>query len=249
VNTVSQKLAADFLGTLALVLFGAGAICAEQFLRATSQAGAGPLGIALAYGLAYGALVATAGPFSGGYFNPAVTIGCWVTRRLDTFQAVGCVAAQLAGATAGAYLLRLAVPEDTWRAAALGTPALGNGVLRTPGMLIEGVLAFFAVFVVFATALKQPGQSRPTSSATATAGLGTALIVTAGALVGGPFTGGAMNPARAFGPALASRHWANHGVYWVGPLAGGVLAAWVYDALFAAKNSEGNGSGRTTGGT
>ena len=55
--------------------------------------------------------------------------------------------------------------------------------------------------------------------------------ITAAALFGEPFTGGALNPARAFGPALASRHWTNHGVYWVGPLAGGVLAAWICDPV------------------
>jgi len=51
-------------------------------------------------------------------------------------------------------------------------------------------------------------------------------------MFGGPLTGAALNPARAFGPALASHDWLNHGVYWVGPLAGGVLAGWIYDVAF-----------------
>jgi len=66
-------------------------------------------------------------------------------------------------------------------------------------------------------------------------GFAIGLTITMGALFGGPFTGAALNPARAFGPALAANHWANHGVYWIGPLAGGVAAGWLYDALFLPK--------------
>ena len=67
-----------------------------------------------------------------------------------------------------------------------------------------------------------------------------------GALFGGPFTGAALNPARAFGPALAANHWTNHGVYWIGPLAGGVAAGWLYDTLFLSrKSSEDRSNGLT----
>jgi glycerol uptake facilitator-like aquaporin len=67
------------------------------------------------------------------------------------------------------------------------------------------------------------------------AGFAVGMTVTAGALFGGPFTGAALNPARAFGPALAANHWTNHGVYWIGPLAGGVVAGWLYDSVFSRK--------------
>jgi glycerol uptake facilitator-like aquaporin len=63
------------------------------------------------------------------------------------------------------------------------------------------------------------------------------LVYTIGILVAAPFTGAALNPARAFGPALASTHWSNQGVYWVGPIAGGCLAGLIYDALYARKQS------------
>jgi glycerol uptake facilitator-like aquaporin len=96
-------------------------------------------------------------------------------------------------------------------------------------MIFEGVMTFFLVFVVFATAVDPRGAFNKI------AGFAIGLTITMGALFGGPFTGAALNPARAFGPALAANYWYNHGVYWIGPLAGGVAAGWLYDILFLTK--------------
>ncbi|PYU20198.1 MAG: hypothetical protein DMG32_22785, partial [Acidobacteria bacterium] len=148
--TKVQKLFAEFFGTFALVLFSTGAICADQFLRNTNEAGLGLLGISLAYGLTFGAMIVAVGRVSGGHLNPAVTIGYWVTHRLGTIDTVLYWAAQLGGAILAAYLLRYVVPEETWRATALGTPDLASGVTRLPGMMIEGVITFFLIFVMFA---------------------------------------------------------------------------------------------------
>jgi glycerol uptake facilitator-like aquaporin len=82
------------------------------------------------------------------------------------------------------------------------------------------------VLTVFATTLDDRGTFR------SIAGFGVGLMYALGIIVAGPFTGGALNPARAFGSALASNHWANHGVFWVGPLAGGFAAALLYDFLY-----------------
>jgi len=234
-----QKLAAELFGTFAVVLVSAGAICADQFLKTTNGTSLGPLGIALAYGLAFGVFVTATGPISGGHLNPAVTIGHWVTRRLGLFDMLTYCGAQLAGACVAAYLLRSVVPEETWRTVALGTPDLNSGLARAPGMLIEGVLTMLLVFTAFATTLQRPDPERPVAdrpgASPAVAGLATGLLITAAALFGGPFTGAAMNPARVLGPALASWHWTNHGVYWIGPLAGGIVAGWLYDTLFLGK--------------
>src|SRR6202162_5648234 len=129
-----QKLVAEFVGTFALIFFGVGSICADQYLRASStgQVGLVLLGSALAYGLAMGIMVTSRGHISGGHFNPAVTIGFWVTRRLSTFDTVAYWVAQLAGGTAAAYLLRL-LPFDVWSAVQLGTPDLASGISRTSG--------------------------------------------------------------------------------------------------------------------
>ena len=223
----AQKLAAEFIGTFALIFFGAGSICADQYPRTHPNA-LGLLGIALAHGLAIAIMVCALGHISGGHFNPAVTIGFWVTKRLNTVDTVAYWVAQLAGASAAAFLLKAVVPDDTWHAVALGTPDRAR--LHTlSGMILEGVTTFFLVLVVFATAVDERGAFRPI------AGFAIGTSITLGILVAGPFTGGALNPARAFGPALASSHWQNRGVYWVGPLAGGFLAGFLYDSLFLKK--------------
>src|ERR1700687_2054326 len=118
---IPQKLTAEFIGTFALIFFGAGSICADQYLHSTG--GIGLLAIALAHGLAIAIMVSALGHISGGHFNPAITIGFWVTRRLNTLDVILYWAAQLAGAIAAAFLLKAVVPEETWRAVALGTPA------------------------------------------------------------------------------------------------------------------------------
>jgi MIP family channel proteins len=221
-----QKLVAEFVGTFTLIFVGAGSICADQYLRASGQSGVGLLGIAAAHGLAIGLMVTNIGHISGGHLNPAVTIGFWVTRRLGTLHSICYWIAQLLGAAAAAYLITAIVPETVWRPVSLGTPDLAPDFTRMHGMALEAVLTFFLVFAVFATAADAKGAFNKI------AGFAIGLTVTMDILFGGPFTGAAMNPARAFGPALAGHHWQNHGVYWVGPLLGGILAAVVYDRLF-----------------
>jgi len=223
----AQKLAAEFIGTFALIFFGAGSICADQYLHGAG--GPGLLGIALAHGLAIGIMVSALGHISGGHFNPAVTIGIWVTKRLSTIDAMLYWAAQLAGATAAAFLLKTAIPEETWRAVSLGTPMLAKDFPVWAGMSLEAITTFFLVFVVFATAVDEKGAFK------SIAGFGIGLTISLGILVAGPLTGAALNPARAFGPALMAPQWAHHGVYWIGPLAGGFLAGLLYDTLYLKK--------------
>jgi glycerol uptake facilitator-like aquaporin len=233
--SLSRKLAAEFLGTFGLVLVSTAAICADQFLRSSNRAGLSPLEIALAYGLAYGAMFVALGRGSGGQFNPAITIGFWATHKHRTFDMITYVGAQLAGAAAASYTLRSIVSERVWAQVMLGTPKLAGGLTRGPAMLIEAMLTLLLV-VVFAAAASLP-RSVPGDSAAENsgrrirAGIALAAVVTAGAMLGAPYTGGIMNPARAFGPALAAHHWANQGVYWVGPLAGAMVAAVLCDFL------------------
>ena len=155
---LSQKLFAEFLGTFALIFFGAGAVCVDFFLR--SSGGLGLLAIALAHGLAIAIMVSAVGHISGGHFNPAITIGFWVTRRLSTLESVAYWVAQLAGAAAAAFLLKLVIPEDVAANVFLGTPELMRDFPRWSGMTLEAVTTFFLVFVVFATAVDERGTFR-----------------------------------------------------------------------------------------
>src|SRR5579883_2709367 len=125
---LTQKLTAEFLGAFAFTFFGAGAICADRYLQGSG--GIGPLAMAVAPGLAMGILVSALGHISGGHFNPAITIGLWVTRRIGTADTLAYWAAQLGGAVAAAFLLKNIVQEDTWRAVALALPSW-HGIFRS----------------------------------------------------------------------------------------------------------------------
>ena len=224
--TLPQKLFAELLGTFGVVFAATGAICADQYLRATGSSPLGPLGCALAYGLAVAVMVNAFGHISGAHLNPAITVAMWVTRRLGTLTGLCYCAAQLAGALAGAALLAAILPDTLWQPVGLGTPSLTTDFTRAHGMLLEGVLTFFVVLVAFAKTVDARGLSQQVAA------FAIGLTVAAGSLVGAPFTGAAMNPARVFGPALVAHHWQNHGVYWLGPLFGASLAGVLYDRLF-----------------
>jgi MIP family channel proteins len=176
-------------------------------------------------------MISALGHISGGHFNPAVTVGAWVTGKIDTLRAPLYIVVQLAGAAAGAGLLRLTLSKKIWEPGSLGATAISSGAkaagFTTPkGLLLEAVLTFALVLVVFATAIDERGTFK------AIAGFGIGLIVTADVLVGGQLTGASMNPARSFGPALVAWKWADFWIYILGPLAGAVIAAEVYWFLF-----------------
>lgn len=212
---------AEAIGTLALVFIGAGSIIADQL----SGGGVGVVGVALAHGLAIATLVSATAHISGGHLNPAVTVGFVITRRISLGVGIAYVVGQLVGASVGALLLVTVFPEPARQAVHLGTPVLGPGITAGVGIVVEGVLTFLLVAVVFGVAVDARGPR-------GIGGLMIGLVIAMDILAGGVLTGGAMNPARAFGPALLSSFWQNQVVYWVGPLLGGAAAAWLYEAAF-----------------
>lgn len=219
-TTLAKQCAAEFIGTFALIFVGVGAI----------HHNAGLLAVALAHGLTIAVMVSATGAISGGHLNPAVTFGLLIGGKVDLRTTVAYWIAQLAGASVAGFILLFLFtnqidPEKGGSLArtivAGGTPSLASkGVSAIDGVIIEAILTFFLVFVVYGTAVD--------ARAPKIAGLAIGLTVALDILFGGPFTGAAMNPARTFGPALASGHWANQWVYWVGPLLGGALAGVVY---------------------
>ena len=221
-KNVWQQLVAEFLGTFALCFIGAGAICTNQW----SNGAVGLLGIAMAHGTVLAVMISALGHISGAHFNPAVTVGVLTARKIESGRAILYIAAQLIGAAFAGYLLKMIFLVAVWQAVHLGTPGLGEGVTIGQALLLETVLTFFLVLTVCGTAVD------PKGSWNAIAGFGIGTVLTFDILVGGPLTGASMNPARTFGPALASGYWDHHIVYWIGPLLGGFLAAFLYSNLF-----------------
>ena len=217
---------AELVGTFAFVFIGAGAIVTDTY----THGGVGLLGVAVAHGVMLSIMVSVFAATSGGHFNPAVTAGFLVTRRITPALAGAYVLAQLIGGTLAGLALRVAFPQAAWKAARLGTPNLAPGISFGTGVLIEAILAGFLVLAVFGTVVDERAPK--------IGGFGIGLTVAVDILMGGPLTGAAMNPARAFGPALAGGYWDNQLVYWIGPLIGGVLAALLYEYVILVKSKQ-----------
>lgn len=215
----ARKFLAEFLGTFGLILFGAGAVL-QQYMSQT----VGTTGIAVAHGLAILVGIYALGHISGGHFNPAVTMGFFVTRRLSAGMTVLYWAAQLLGGVVAAWILAM-VYHSGIAEAHLGAPAVDPSIRATHAAFLEGIAAFMLVLVVFGSAVDPRAPK-------GFAGLAIGLTVTANILMGGVLTGMAFNPARAFGPALVAGFWQDQWVYWVGPLLGGGVAGILYDRFF-----------------
>jgi MIP family channel proteins len=219
-ESIGKAAVAEFVATFALIFVGAGAV----ILNANGQLDL--TGVALAHGLVLAIMVSITAHISGGLVNPAVAISLWVTGKLPTSRASVLIVAEVAGAVAGAFLLRFLIPGELFDGGGGGIPALGDGIAVGRGVLIEAVTTFFLVFAVFGTAVDDRG---PFSK---TAGLTIGLVIAFDIMAFGPYTGAAMNPARWFGPALATNDWADWYVWIVGPVAGGIVAGVLYWGAF-----------------
>ena len=211
---------AEFLGTFALCFIGQGAICVAQM---TGMGAQGLLGIAAAHGLALATMISALGATSGGHFNPAVTLGFLVTGRQKPASAVAYWVSQLLGAVVASYLLRSIVPAGVAQATHLGAPGIAPEISLGGALVLEFVMTFFLVTAVWGTAVDERAPK--------IGGFGIGLTVMMDILVGGPLTGAAMNPARAFGAALASGAMSQQWVWWVAPMLGGAVAALVYQGF------------------
>jgi aquaporin Z len=214
-----RHFAAELIGTFALVFVGGAAIMGT----AISGSQASLLEIALAYGLVT-AIMVTALMRISGHFNPAVTLGFLAVRRIDPMMAGVYIVAQLVGAMIGAYMLKTVFPEPIFVAARGGGQFISLDITGTQAFIAEMVATFFFVLVVFGTAV-DPKAPR-------VGGLAIGFAITAGILAIGPITGGSMNPARSFGPAVASGVYEGQIIYWTAPILGGILAALLYEHLF-----------------
>ncbi len=216
------RLLAEFVGTFALIFIGAGSI---MTMAQWDPTGGALVGIAAAHGFVIAVMVSALGHISGGHFNPAVSTALLVTRKIKPVDWAAYVVVQLVGATVAALALSMLYDAVVKDQTGLGTPSLAADVTSGQGLLLEGILTFFLVFTVFAVAVDGRGAFK------IVAGLPIGFVIFFDILMGGPMTGGAMNPARWFGPALVSGNWSNGWLYIVGPVVGGIIAALLYDVM------------------
>ena len=218
-----RAAATEFIGTAILVFVGTSAAVANAVRGADVF---DTLAIVLAFGLTLIALVAAFGHVSGCHLNPAVTIGLAATGRFPWSAAGIYVAAQLAGGVAGAAATWVSYGGRARSEAALGATIPADGVSSGRAFVVELLVTFVLVLVVVSVATDDRAES-----AIAPVAVGFALA--AGIFVAGPLTGGAVNPARAFGPNVLAGELAPLWLYLVAPTIGGILAALLYDRVLS----------------
>jgi aquaporin NIP len=212
---LGRRAAAEGLAVFVLVFAGCGAIIAD----ASYDGALGTVGVALVFGLVIMVMVYATGHLSGAHINPSVTLAFTLTRHFPAGEAAAYIAAQLAGAVAGALSL-LAVWPDAPANLGATLPSVGAG----SALVYELVMTAFLMFVIMAVATD-------TRAVGAAAAIAIGGVIGLDALFGGPVTGASMNPARSFGPALASGEWSDFWVYVVGPVAGAGVGALAYQLV------------------
>ncbi len=226
-SKLSTSLVAEFIGTFALIFIGAGA----------GALGIGGLvGVALAHGFVIVGFAYAYGHISGTHINPAVTIGVWTAGKIESTRALSYIVVQLLGGVMGAFALAHVLGGiQTGLGATTLNHALQVGssggvtinVTPTMGVILEGILTFFLV-----NAVMNAGIS---GKATIPGGLAIGLTLAFCILMGGPLTGASLNPARTLGPAVVTSNFADIWVYFVGPIAGAVVAGLLYRGVLAER--------------
>jgi glycerol uptake facilitator protein len=225
-----RRLVAETLGTALLVVFGAGSVVAAL------KAGGGRLDyaglgmVSLAFALVIAVVIYAFGKTSGAHINPAVTIALVGRGRFPANEALPYIVVQLLGAFLGALLIMAAFGEGAIDLGGVGGTHLGDGVSFWRGVVAETIATFLLVIAIFALAVDRRAPA-------GWAGLVIGLSVACAILLVAPVTGGSLNPARTFGPLLTTELWGGETdwgdlpVYLIGPVAGGLLAAFAYDLV------------------
>jgi aquaporin Z len=210
-----RKLLAELLGTFTLVFVGSLSILAAIAFRAPLQ-----VGVALGFGLALLAGLYAFGEISGGHFNPAVSLGMFLSRRLSGEDLVGYWIAQFAGAILASFAVWISFSRG-----AVGSTATGTAFSSA----WEALWLEFLLTAIFVTVILQSTRSERVRG---TALIAIPLTLVAVHLAAIPFSGASVNPARSLGPALVGGEWGDFWIYLIGPALGGAVAAFVHAALY-----------------
>lgn len=222
-----STLLAEAIGTFCLVFAGTGAVVVDQVTcgRVTN------LGISLVFGLVVLAMIYAIGHISGAHMNPAVTLGFYSAGRHERSAVLPYIAAQLAGALAASAALSLIFsgqPTD------LGVTLPAGAAAQA--FVLEVILSFMLMFTIMGVATDDRAEGTM-------AGIAIGAVVTFEAAFGGPISGASMNPARSFAPALVSRNFAHHWIYWIAPILGTFLGAKAYSLVGKGRKEKGLAQG------
>lgn len=220
-----RHFVSEFIGTFALVFVGSGAIMTAKITGSPAAL----VEIALAHGIILAVMVSALMRISG-HFNPAITLGFLAAKRIDPMMAALYIVAQITGAVAAAYALKATFPDAIFVATRGGGQMMALDVTGPQAFIMEAIATFFLVFVVFGTAVDERGPK--------IGGLAIGLVLAADILAIGPRTGASVNPARSFGPAVASGVFEAQMLYWAAPIVGGLVAALLYEYLFIRRERE-----------
>ncbi|XP_067652486.1 aquaporin AQPAe.a-like [Haliotis asinina] len=219
-----QELAAEFLGSALLVIFGCGsAVTLEPNLAPTVTS------IAIAFGLTVATIIWSLGHVSGAQINPCVSLTLCLTRKITLIKCLLYCGIQCVGAIAGAYILYGLTPED--RRGMLGITLVSPRISLWQGVGVEIMATFVLVFAVYAT-IDSRIADHPGSKA-----LSIGFVVTMDIPWAIQYTGASMNPARSLGPVVVMGVWDHHWVFWLGPILGALAAGFLYETVFAVNAS------------
>ena len=230
-----RRLAAEFMGTLWLVLGGCGAAVISSSFPDT---GIGFLGVAFAFGLTVMTMAYAIGPISGCHLNPAVSLGLWMGGRFKARELPGYIIVQVLGAVVGAAILYVIASGTANFSLQNGFAANGyaehspGGYSLVAGLVTEVVMTFMFLMII----LGSTDRRAPAGFAPIAIGLGLTLIH----LISIPVTNTSVNPARSTGPAIFVGGWAifQLWLFWVAPIVGALLAGLAYRFFEAQPSTE-----------
>jgi len=244
---VWRSIVLEFMATTLFVFFACGSVVANNSYLTEQITPAANVLAAVVQGYAIATLVYAIAHTSGGHINPAVTVSLVASGHVGLIRGAFYIAAQIVGGICGAGLLAAVIPNGF--EGGLGATDISNNVTPGEGFLFEFIMTFMLIFTVFGTAINTESTVNG-SHVLAPLPIGFAVAIGVG--IAYTFTGGSLNPARSFGPAVIKGHWHVHYIYWCGPIGAGLVVGLLERYVFLVEvdhtkqqeSVKGNSTGR-----